>query len=110
MRSGLFRRFFWVWYLLYFISSMRSGLFRRFFWVWYLLMPGTPLAFCSVHSMVMFTRTCLPFFAMHVTLRRAAATLGVGLATATREPAKDVDAIILLSRRTSNARKHTQRR
>lgn len=80
------------------------------FWVWYLLMPGTPLAFCSVHSMVMFTRTCLPFFAMHVTLRRAAATLGVGLATATREPAKDVDAIILLSRRISNARKHTQRR
>ena len=44
--------------------------------VLYLLMPGTPLAFCSVHSRVMTTLTCFPFFAMHVTCLVGAVLLG----------------------------------
>ena len=34
-------------------------------------MPATPVAFCSVHSSVIMSRTSLPFFAMVSTLRQA---------------------------------------
>lgn len=39
-------------YGLYFISSSLSGVFFLFFVVMYLDIPGTPLAFCSVHSKI----------------------------------------------------------
>jgi len=51
---------------LYFFFSKRSGVFFLFLVVMYREVPGTPLVFCSVHSMI--TWILLPFFAISQSL------------------------------------------
>ena len=49
---------------MYFLRSRRSGVFFLFLVVMYLEIPGTPVAFCSVHSRMTCTLASFDFFAI----------------------------------------------